>query len=595
MRRTPLETIVLKTKMLDLGNPVSILALALDPPNKTDILNSILMLKEVGAMLRLSDNGEFVEENGEVTFMGRIMAGLPLDVRLSKLIVMGYCFSVLDETIKIAAGLNLKSIFKQDYARKLDAYSTKLSWADGSGSDCIAILNAYKTWSTRIEQGQLRDAKIEKAWCDRYLLEIKSLHDMRELIREIEHRLTHFNLKEGLGVERVQWTDKEKAFVLKVCFAGAFYPNFFLRSNQDEKKERLNYATLGGLDPCNTVYFGGNDKRFITEIYEDVIKEKFVDKSVCRNKEQIKITFDSNSSKIYVTFNSNQMIDDPERENWNSIVPGKVVAEVYKAIKYRNTEEKFSLKIMDPKRAEAYACQIGIGEIVDGSFTLKNYYIKFPKLCVIPSSFQDCLVGIVTHIEHCSKFYIRPIGMPYADIWRDLSERIKKCKLTPLTNLNSGFDSNAIVKYKDNFHRGRIIKQTRHDEDTYAVYLIDVGSTVTINMEDISPANSSTDQLKVFEIPPRIFEATLCDIQPSFIKCPKGKWISGAVDIFRENVFDQTCEVEVYSVVQDVASVHLKIDGIDMNELLVKEGFAQFAEENFMSKVRVLMVFIRAF
>lgn len=151
-------------------------------------------------------------------------------VRLSKLIVMGYCFSILDETIKIAAGLNLKSIFKQDYARKLDAYSMKLSWADGSGSDCIAILNAYKTWSTKVEQGHLRDAKIEKAWCDRYLLEIKSLHDMRELVKEIEYRLGRFNMKETLGDDRVQWTDKEKAFIIKVCFAGAFYPNYFLVS-----------------------------------------------------------------------------------------------------------------------------------------------------------------------------------------------------------------------------------------------------------------------------------------------------------------------------------------------------------------------------
>lgn len=46
-----------------------------------------------------------------------------------------------------AAGLSVRSIFKfQSYKRsgEMNAYIKKLSWADGSGSDLIAILNAYR-------------------------------------------------------------------------------------------------------------------------------------------------------------------------------------------------------------------------------------------------------------------------------------------------------------------------------------------------------------------------------------------------------------------------------------------------------------------
>lgn len=95
MLRSPLENIVLKAKLLDLGSPHRILSLALDPPKLVDIEKTVLILKEIGAMLV----GERNPFDGEITFIGRIMAKLPLDVRLSRLILIGYCYSVLDECI----------------------------------------------------------------------------------------------------------------------------------------------------------------------------------------------------------------------------------------------------------------------------------------------------------------------------------------------------------------------------------------------------------------------------------------------------------------------------------------------------------------
>lgn len=42
-----------------------------------------------------------------------------------------------------AAGLSGKNLFPMPYNDKFEAYSYKLIWSNGSGSDCIAILNAY--------------------------------------------------------------------------------------------------------------------------------------------------------------------------------------------------------------------------------------------------------------------------------------------------------------------------------------------------------------------------------------------------------------------------------------------------------------------
>lgn len=45
--RCPLEKLVLLAKMLDMGSPSDVLALAMDPPDLTNIQRTVLVLKEV--------------------------------------------------------------------------------------------------------------------------------------------------------------------------------------------------------------------------------------------------------------------------------------------------------------------------------------------------------------------------------------------------------------------------------------------------------------------------------------------------------------------------------------------------------------------
>lgn len=100
MCRCPLESVVLKAKQLNMGPPCKIIALAMDRPTMYDIQNTILLLKETGAFLPTCD-GTYSDEDGDMTFIGHIMAALPVDIHVAKLIVLGYCFSVLSESIII--------------------------------------------------------------------------------------------------------------------------------------------------------------------------------------------------------------------------------------------------------------------------------------------------------------------------------------------------------------------------------------------------------------------------------------------------------------------------------------------------------------
>lgn len=99
LQRAPLENVILYMKLLDLNDtPKNVLALAISPPNLKDIETCIWHLKEVGGLLQTC-RGRKTPADGDITFMGRIMGSLPIDIRLAKLIILGHMFSCLDETI----------------------------------------------------------------------------------------------------------------------------------------------------------------------------------------------------------------------------------------------------------------------------------------------------------------------------------------------------------------------------------------------------------------------------------------------------------------------------------------------------------------
>ena len=91
---TPLENVILKAKTFDMDAPHVILGLAMEDsiPKMDDVANTILSLKELGALqLTYKDEG-YSPIDGDLTFLGRVMSNLPLDVRATRLI--GKCGTV---------------------------------------------------------------------------------------------------------------------------------------------------------------------------------------------------------------------------------------------------------------------------------------------------------------------------------------------------------------------------------------------------------------------------------------------------------------------------------------------------------------------
>uniref|UniRef100_A0A8K9UEE0 RNA helicase n=1 Tax=Oncorhynchus mykiss TaxID=8022 RepID=A0A8K9UEE0_ONCMY len=251
MVRAPLANIMLKVKLLDMGDPRSLLSTALSPPQLNDIERTILQLKEMGALSVGNDGQGQKRFDGELTFLGRILAHLPVDLHLGKMIVLGHVFGCLEECLIIAASLSLKSFFAMPSLQQLAGYRSKLSFAHGVQSDLIAFVNAFKAWHTSRSKGELRHPKSELEWGKENCIQIKRIREVAELYEDLKERTSQFNMHVIENPVPMDYASLHKQrFILQVVIAGAYYPNYF---SQGEMDEELASKDLSGHDPKTTV------------------------------------------------------------------------------------------------------------------------------------------------------------------------------------------------------------------------------------------------------------------------------------------------------------------------------------------------------
>lgn len=596
IQRIGLEAVIIKTKLLQMGTPLELLALALDPPDKSSVVDSVLYLKELGGLSRLDSDGSFDYTDGHLTFLGKVMGALPIDVRLSKLVIMGYIFGVLDDVIIIAAGLSLKSIFTQSLTHRLHDYIQKLDWANGSGSDCIAVLNAYNLWK-EVQGSDFASKSLgEREWCERHNLDVKNLHEMELMIQEITKRLKNFNI-ESSDDSSLIWDSRDKYFMIKICIAGAFGPaNFFLPVEHTQDGEREAFKAVNDMDLFRTVYFKNMDRELFGDIYEEQIRTAFERKHVVEKKDDMKVFFDYRiTEKVFVSFGK----DLPLVESGDKKVVGKVLPEVYKAVKMRQISGKLDLEVMSHDKTIKYALEQGLGTMKEGIFRRNEEVVKNPQYCVEPTTAVVKIHGYVTHVENCNKFFFRPIealiahtgiyDIRYKTIIIDMQKVIHSADRVPASAVQAELKAGdfVIVAMAKGFERGTFVASS--SEKFVEVYLMDCG--YTIKDADINTVTLMTDkeaEKKLFEIPPRVFQCTLTEVEPSRIQSREGKWTKKAIELFR-TVVNHKATINVYSVVNDVASVTLfakkSEEKVNWNLQLIQEGLAQECEESYLSKM----------
>lgn len=259
--REPLHKIVLDTKRLGQeSEPKRILSMAIQPPRLAEIERTVLLLKEAGALTlkKRLPSGQYVSSphDGDMTFVGRIMANLPLDIKLSKLILLGYAFGMLRECIILAAALSNKTFFTCYFKAHLEAFQAKWIWSSGWMCDCLAILNAFSLYEKMVRTHAFERRGQAEHWARSHMIELNRIREVEKLKSELESRLRALHItynEEEIDEKRAE--DVNYHIILKMIFCGAFYPNYFNANKLDiQEAQRVTNSFYSYLSLNTFVY-----------------------------------------------------------------------------------------------------------------------------------------------------------------------------------------------------------------------------------------------------------------------------------------------------------------------------------------------------
>ncbi|XP_015515166.1 probable ATP-dependent RNA helicase spindle-E [Neodiprion lecontei] len=595
MLRAPLENLILSAKLLDMGEPKAILALSLDPPDLSNLERTVLLLKEVGGLIDIEDMNFDSKYDGYLTDLGRIMARLPVSIHIAKLFVLGHVFSVLKEAIIIGASMSVKSMFSTPFREKLKAYNAKLTWADSSCSDSIAYLNAYNVWIREKVRGQLSTKAAEKSWALRHFIQIRVLREVDAMIQDIEKRLSKMGITETVGTNRVRYTEVEKPLVLKIVIAGAFYPHYFVRRLQrGEVDECMAVRLVGGNDPTNSVYLQGWPTQQPGLLYAKQFQQVFKD---CQNSPdaQIRVSFDG-SSRVYLQFNKSYESGSHQSQ---PKAPGKISLSVYKAMKMRQSDMPILIRLFDRATAIKKAEELGIPTVNVTSMTRKNepqkkVFMRPAYSPILPSLDVSYIPLVIAYIEAPGCFWAQ---IRDEETWSNLQKIKEFVNVIKKTSKNCSNEklpigSLVIAPFEDqdsvSYYRATVLSYEQIPQDILVhIFYIDYGNTNKIHLRDLTLVPEDSE---LHQIPSQAFKCVLSNLQPSMLRNLEGKWSNAAYEKF-ETILSGDIKLygEIYSVVHSVVAIKLyRVDlnneKIDINQWLIKQGFAEFKEESYLSR-----------
>ncbi|KAJ2525284.1 hypothetical protein GGI11_000189 [Coemansia sp. RSA 2049] len=167
MQRLSLASICLQTRALGLGDIMQFLQQAPEPPQQSAVMQAVFELQEAGAL----------DEDEELTPIGRHLCYLPLDLTVGKLLVVGALLGCLDPVLTVAASLSTTASVLQPpfagsalqpsadiaHAKYRNNAMRFLSFTDCGGgnressralSDFLVVLAAYEDWRKTATQQQ---------------------------------------------------------------------------------------------------------------------------------------------------------------------------------------------------------------------------------------------------------------------------------------------------------------------------------------------------------------------------------------------------------------------------------------------------------
>ncbi|CAK6980770.1 ATP-dependent RNA helicase A, partial [Scomber scombrus] len=156
--RTPLHEVALSIKLLRLGAIGHFLSKAIEPPPLDAVIEAEHTLRELDAL----------DSNDELTPLGRILARLPIEPRLGKMMIMGCIFHVGDAMCTISAATCFQEPFISEGKRLGFVHR---NFAGSRFSDHVALLSVFQAW----DDVRINGEEAESRFCEHKRLNMSTL------------------------------------------------------------------------------------------------------------------------------------------------------------------------------------------------------------------------------------------------------------------------------------------------------------------------------------------------------------------------------------------------------------------------------------
>ena len=196
--RSNLAEVILRLASMGLGDVKRFPFI--DPPSPQAIKDGIRTLRETGAF----------SGRNRLTPTGRLMARIPLDPRISRIIVEAKKRGCLYEAMVTAAAMSIQDVRERPAEKQGKADAAHALFKD-KASDFFSILNIWHSFYEKLRQGASR-AEMKK-FCCRSFISYPRMLEWQDILRQIERVLVENRfMKKGIKPSERPEKDGDKRF-----------------------------------------------------------------------------------------------------------------------------------------------------------------------------------------------------------------------------------------------------------------------------------------------------------------------------------------------------------------------------------------------
>lgn len=136
--------------------------------------------------------------------MGKMLANLPVDIQIGKMLVMASIFHIVEPVVAMAAALSVQSPFLSNLKCNMETMQSRKDLISDHG-DPLSLLNAYNEW-IQVKTGHHTNSG---RWCKTRGLEEQRFYEISKLKRQFDDLLKENSLVEVASDSSSSSSDSE--------------------------------------------------------------------------------------------------------------------------------------------------------------------------------------------------------------------------------------------------------------------------------------------------------------------------------------------------------------------------------------------------